>query len=98
MRFTGNAVEPFLGTLWAEDRFGEWDHQALDFTQGRMLEAFRRKCAKKPFWDVVLYTHRHEEVLSRGALLQSTGVIADSAALVAMTRGRSKRSLAGINH
>ena len=47
--------------------------------------------------DVVVHTDRDEAVLARGAILNSAGEIADNAALVAMTRGRNKRSLVSLN-
>ena len=59
-------------------------------------EAHTNSCTPT-FGDVVIHTDRHEAVLARGALLQSTGLIADSAAWATMSRGRNKRSLVSLN-
>ena len=49
------------------------------------------------FGDVVIHPDQDAAVLACGAILNSAGEIADNAALVAMTRGRNKRSLVSLN-
>ena len=60
-------------------------------------EAHTNSCTPT-FGDVLIHTDRHEAVLSRGALLQITGLIADSAAWATLYRGRNKRSLVNLYH
>ena len=50
-----------------------------------------------PSGEVVIHTDRHEALLTRGAILNSAGQIADHPALAARCCGRNKRSLLSLN-